>query len=351
MNTHEQEHIKKIVIKYLHGTCSRQELNRLHNWIVSDGNQQMLDELVGDLLTDSDLPLPQQMENREEAIWNQIYAKLKPQLNAEIPLSNHRNNDYRSTRIFSPGKIAAVIALLLTVGGMAWFFAGNNTETVLLVNSSNTWTEKKTKAGEKITIPLPDGSKVKLNSLSSLRYNTDFNVADRRLHLTGEGFFEVVANKQKPFVVVTGSIETTVLGTSFNVRSFSDSTATIAVASGNVLVKDRVGSNAITLVKNEMANVKLKNQVWRKSNFDYDKVIGWKDGILLFENERFEEILVRLERWYGVEFEVHGQADPDVLINTRYHNDPLERILKGLSFTYKFSFEIREKSVIIRFES
>ncbi len=351
MKTHEQEHIKKIVIKYLQGTCSRQELNRLHNWIVIDGNKQMLDELVGDLLADSDLPLPQQMENQEEDIWNQIYAKLKPQLNAEIPPSNHRNADYRSVQMFSPKKIAAVIVVLLTVGGVGWFFAGNNEKTVSLANSSTTWNEKKTKAGEKITISLPDGSKVKLNSLSSLRYDTDFNVADRKLHLTGEGFFEVVANKQKPFVVVSGNIETTVLGTSFNVKSFSDSAATIAVASGNVLVKDRIGRNSITLVKDEMANVKLKNQVWHKSNFDYDKVIGWKDGILLFENERFEEILVRLERWYGVEFEVHGRANPDVLINTRYHNDPLERILKGLSFTYKFSFEMREKTVIIRFES
>ena len=115
-------------------------------------------------------------------------------------------------------------------------------------------------------------------------------------------------------------------------------------------MKDRVGTQSIALTKDEMTNAHLKNPVWYKTDFDYDKVIGWKDGILVFENEGFDKILIRLESWYGVDFEVSGQANSDILINTTYENDPLDRILEGLSFTYGFNFEIKEKRVVIRFK-
>ena len=349
MQTNEREHIKKIVLKYLQGICSTWELNRLHQWITDDGNKQILGELIDELLADADLPHPQPSASEEEKIWNQIYAKLKPPEYLDKPSSDHVMTNHRFHRIFTLKKIAATVSLLISIGIVAWFFVKNEAKTMYTPDTLTIWNEKKTNTGEKITIALPDGSKVKLNSSSNLRYAGDFNEVERKLFLTGEAFFEVARNEQKPFIVVTGNIETSVLGTSFNVKSFSDSAAVIAVTSGNVLVKDRVGNHTIALKKDEMTNIHLKNPVWHKSDFDYDKVIGWKDGILVFENEGFEEIVVRLENWYGVEFEVLGRANSDVLINTTYRNDPLDRILTGLSFTYKFNFEIKGKQVVIRF--
>ena len=351
MKTNNQKEIEKIVLKYLNGTCSSHELERLHQWIMDKENEQRLNELVDELLQDQDLPYTTPEENEEARIWNRIYSKLKPTVYPNTPSTDHVTANSRIRRIFQPMGIAATVALLISAGIAIWFFVKNEDEIIYPPDTLVSWSEKKTNAGEKITISLPDGSKVKLNSSSSLRYSTDFNVAKRILSLDGEAFFEVASNEQKPFIVVTGNIETSVLGTSFNVRSLSDSAATIAVTSGNVLVKDRAGNHTIELKKDEMTNVHLKNPVWYKTDFDYAKVIGWKDGTLVFENKGFDEILVRLESWYGVEFEVLGHANPDILINTTYKNDPLDRILEGLSFTYGFSFEIKEKRVIIRFKS
>ena len=351
MKTNNQKEIKKIVLKYLNGTCSGQELERLHQWIMDKENEQRLNELVDELLQDQDLPYTAPEENEEARIWNGIYSKLKPTVYPKRPSADQVKVNYRIRRIFQPMGIAATVALLISTGIAIWFFARSGDKVTYPPDTLISWSEKKTNAGEKIAISLPDGSKVKLNSSSILRYSTDFNVANRILSLDGEAFFEVARNEQKPFIVVTGNIETSVLGTSFNVKSLSDSAATIAVTSGNVLVKDRAGNHTIELRKDEMTNVHLKNPVWHKTDFDYAKVIGWKDGTLVFENEGFDKILVRLESWYGVEFEVLGHANPDILINTTYKNDPLDRILEGLSFTYGFSFEIKEKRVIIRFKS
>lgn len=350
MKTNNQKEIKKIVLRYMNGTCSGQELERLHQWIMDEENGQRLDELVDELLQDQNLPHTAHGKNEEARIWNRIYAKLKPTGNPNSPSASHVTSNHWTGRIFRPKRMAATVALLITTGIAIWFFVINKDKIKYPADTSISWNERKTSAGEKITISLPDGSKVKLNSSSSLRYPADFNVSTRTLSLDGEAFFEVTRNKEKPFIVVTGNIETSVLGTSFNVKSLSDSAATIAVTSGNVLVKNRAGNHTIELRKDEMTDVHLKNPVWYKTDLDYDKAIGWKDGTLVFENEGFNEILVRLESWYGVEFEVLGQANPDILINTTYKNDPLDRILEGLSFTYGFSFEIKEKRVAIRFK-
>lgn len=202
-----------------------------------------------------------------------------------------------------------------------------------------------------MTLTLPDGSRVKLNSLSSLRYPENFDSDERRIFLVGEAYFEIVKDEQKSFTVVSGNIETSVLGTSFNVKAFSDNNTSVAVTSGNVLVKDRINNYVIALEKDEMTSISPDKSGWHKSGFDYNKVIGWKDGTLVLENVGFEEILQRLESWYGVNFQVLGEVNSEILINTTYYNESLKRILQGLSFTYGFNFEIKDKEVIIRFES
>ena len=349
MKAYDQQQIKPIVLKHLNGTASAREQAWLRRWIADKNNRERLDEVIGELLREEDLPYDGIIENEEARIWNHIYTKLKPTVrrNRQYPVPVEIKNNVN--RIFLLKRIAAMLVFLVAVGAVLWFFVNSDTSRLSTQNALVSPHEKKTNAGEKVLISLPDGSKVKLNSLSRLRYTGDFNATERKVFLTGEAFFEVAANEQKPFTVVSGKIETAVTGTSFNIKSFSDSTAAIAVTSGNVLVKDRLGSNTIALEKNEMASISLNDRVWRKSDFDYKKVIGWKDGILVFENAGFEKILERLASWYGVEFEVLGKANADILINTTYHNDPLERILHGLSFTYNFNFEMQKKRIIIKF--
>lgn len=351
MKTNDRKQIKNIVLKYLKGTHSARELALLHEWIMDERNKHRLDQLIDELLEDQHLSYARKIENEEARIWNRIYTKLNPPAYTNRPSLNQAEAHKKIPRVFQLRRIAATIALLVSVGITLWFFVKNETTTETLKDTLISWNEKKTNAGEKVTISLPDGSKVKLNSLSGLRYSGNFNLLERKIFLVGEAYFEVEKNDQKPFIVVTGNIETSVLGTSFNVKSFSDSVASIAVTSGHVLVKDRDGNHTIALKKDEMANIHANNPIWHKSDFDYEKVIGWKDGILVFENEGFEGIMNRLESWYGVEFKVVGKANSDILINTTYHNDPLSRILHGLSFTYNFDFEINEKQVVIRFKS
>ena len=349
MKAYDQQQIKPIVLKHLNGTASAREQAWLRRWIADENNKERLDEVIGELLREEDLPYDGIIENEEARIWNQIYTKLKPTVHRNkqsLFPSEIKNN---VNRVFLLKRIAAMLVPLVAIGAVLWFFMKSEIRTLPTQNALISDYEKKTNAGEKVLISLPDGSKVKLNSLSSLRYTGDFNVTERKVFLSGEAFFEVVANEQKLFTVVSGKIETAVTGTSFNVKSFSDSIAAVAVTSGNVLVKERRGNNTIALEKDEMTSIHLNDQVWHKSDFDYDKVIGWKDGILVFENAGFEKILARLAGWYGVEFEVLGKANPDILINTTYHNDPLERILHGLSFTYDFNFEIQEKRITIKF--
>ncbi len=204
-----------------------------------------------------------------------------------------------------------------------------------------------TQMGQKRTVSLPDGTTVMLNSGSTLTYTVPFEKDIRSVSLTGEAFFDVVHNEKKPFIVLTTGLQTKVLGTSFNIRGYADDPfVSVAVLSGSVRLSSE-GSNSHTLEPNEMGIYHGTLDHIERTSFDPDKTINWTRGILSFENESLETIFKELERWYGVNIEIKEGVRLEGKYSGRYSNDPLELVLKGLSYTSHFTYQINGKQIMI----
>ena len=260
---------------------------------------------------------------------------------------NNRKQDSafkRRSIIYRAGSVAAAVLALLVV-------------TVIITKQNEPWQTtdqslsqsitKVTKSGQKLRLTLPDGTTVVLNSESTLTYSTPFSPHDREVSLVGEAFFDVVKNPDKPFIVHSASVTTRVLGTSFNVRSYpNEPESTVSVVTGKVQVSDGAGQEA-SLSPHTQGVFNLSKRQLLVTPFEVQGVVGWKDGLILFEKTSLGEVFSRLERWYGVHIKVQDKEVLEGEYTGRYENASLEKVLKGIGFASGFTYRIEEKEVII----
>jgi ferric-dicitrate binding protein FerR (iron transport regulator) len=163
--------------------------------------------------------------------------------------------------------------------------------------------------GGEFTLQLADGTRVWINSESSLRYPTRFDGAAREVELTGEGYFEVARSGGKPFVVRCGTIRAEVLGTSFNVASYpGEEFAHVTLATGKLLVRE--GEREVVLRPGQQARINEREFSIRE--VDARLYTGWTRNLFTFDEEPLELIGNKLTRWYGYTF----IFEDDVLKNT-----------------------------------
>ncbi|HKC36823.1 MAG TPA: FecR domain-containing protein, partial [Chitinophagaceae bacterium] len=170
-----------------------------------------------------------------------------------------------------------------------------------------------TPRGGQYQIVLSDGSKVWLNAASSLRFPSTFVGNERKVELTGEGYFEVAKNATKPFKVnVAGKEEVLVLGTHFNINSyFDETTINTTLLEGKVKVTT-IGSGVRTndprlLSPGQQLQLNINGQITLNTNPDLDQVMAWKNGIFNFDNSDLQMVLRQISRWYGVDIIYEGR--------------------------------------------
>ncbi len=198
--------------------------------------------------------------------------------------------------------------------------------------------EKSTHSGQKLTTNLPDGSKVILNNNTKLSYQLPFTEAERVIHLEGEAFFEVAEDTARPFKVVSSGIITTALGTSFNVNNKRQQKVDISLVTGKVSVENKLGQRIVLHPGNKV--VASSTDLLQSEQFDHEEELGWKDGLLVFRDSSFPEIIEKLEEWYGVEVESKLNLTGDIRYSGNYKNESLEEVLQGISFIYHFKYKI-----------
>ncbi|WP_439481233.1 FecR family protein [Cyclobacterium plantarum] len=213
------------------------------------------------------------------------------------------------------------------------------------------WKEFHNPRGKKSKITLPDGTLVHLNHESTLRFPKKFLGTSRSVELTGEAFFEVVPNDTLPFIVQAGGLKAEVLGTSFNIQSFDyNPSSSISLVTGKVRVsfQEHQDLDNEILIPGEQLNFDKHQKKAFRSKFDREAVTAWKDGILIFRDSGFENFIKQLERWYGVDFQVYGNAKQKWKVNGRYQDQKLDDILIGLKFVYDIDYKIQGKNVILK---
>lgn len=201
-----------------------------------------------------------------------------------------------------------------------------------------------TPVGGKYQVNLPDGSKVWLNSASSLRFPALFNGKTREVELNGEAFFDVAKNREKPFKVITKDQIVEVLGTQFNINSYSDEEdikTTLIEGSVKIIYKDKV------VLLSPGQQFQPRESKVKVVDADTEEVIAWKNGYFLFKNEDIQSIMRKISRWYNVEVSYSG-AIPDVGFGGNIsRSKDISEVLNVLQLTNAVHFKVEGRRITV----
>lgn len=181
------------------------------------------------------------------------------------------------------------------------------------VNAAILYNTVFTPRGGQYQITLPDGTRVWLNSESSLRFPTAFTGKDRVVLLKGEAYFEAAPDKDKPFIVSTGTVSTRVLGTHFNIMAYDDEDAIrTTLLEGAVNVEE--GSQSALLAPGEQAQLDYTNHTLVRRTVNTRAVTAWKDGYYFFDRTPVSAVMRQIARWYDVDIDYTGSVPKDEIV-------------------------------------
>lgn len=204
-----------------------------------------------------------------------------------------------------------------------------------------------------LKMQLPDGTQLWLNTGSRLRYPLPFGEAERRVELlTGEVCLDVKQDPVHPFLVRSGSIQTRVLGTVFNLRALQQlNLLQVTVREGKVAViaddsLRKLSGQEVILLPDQQLTLNSHLQEWKKEAADAAAVSSWTSGKLLFNNERLDIIALQLEHRYQVKIFFGDDMLPAYRITAGFSPaDTLEEVLQVLSLANKLKYEIKNGRV------
>ena len=205
-----------------------------------------------------------------------------------------------------------------------------------------------TPRGGQYQVGLPDGTKVWLNAESSLKYPAKFANHNRTVELTGEGYFEVAKNKDKPFLVVTANQKVEVLGTHFNVNAYADEPSIkTTLLEGSVKVHQTGTLKSKSLKPGQQAS--LRADFFYVHEVDVDEAIDWKNGVFSFnDKENIKTALRKVARWYDVEVTYEGDFNDIQFGGSFSRFSELAECIKILESTNKFKCKIVGRRIYIK---
>ncbi len=202
-----------------------------------------------------------------------------------------------------------------------------------------------TPRGRQFQLTLEDGTKVWLNASSSIRFPIVFNGAERPVEITGEVYFEVARNKEKPFIVRSGDMQVQVLGTHFNVNAYKDeSTINTTLIEGSVRISK--GKTAGMLKPGQQAQVSGAGSLRIKEHADIEEVLSWKNGRIAFTNAGLESIMRQVSKWYDVDVEYAGPVPNRTFTADISRNTNLSEFLRVLELS-NIHFRIEGRKLIV----
>jgi transmembrane sensor len=326
------EEIELLFKRFLSDNCSPAEVNLVIDLVKAGKADEVLPPLY-------------------EEVWQKINF---------VPVSDEHSSQLFSTvkaristgkkKSFLSGigvwKIAASVILVLGLG----LTITNQIKKTEAPSADIAQVIKTTHDGQKTTVQLSDGTVVKLNAGSRLTFDSLFSGNKRSVSLEGEAFFEVAKDPNRPFVISSDNVTTTVLGTSFNINAFREEVV-VTVASGSVRVEAPEGQvRQLILKRGQQASYSSSNKLLSLREVDIDYYLAWKNGVLDFREANEKEVFSRLSKWYGVSFETN-EADGSQHwgINAKYDNKSLEFVLNSLSYSVGFNYQLEGKKVLIKY--
>lgn len=285
-------------------------------------------------------------------------STMQSDLDCFFEQSNPNNYPGRKSRIGNwmfIRNIAAAILALVTVGYFSYSFGQQETQDEMsrLLETQQISSEIITPMGSTSKVLLPDGSLAMVNAGTRLIYNYNYAEGIREICLEGEAYFDVVPDKNRPFIVKSNGLHIKVLGTCFNVKSYpEDAEVKVALVSGSVNVKvNQAEQEAMdfTLSPERMLTFDKESQNVGISSFRGKDIIAWTTGTIKFENLPFASIAKELERKFDIQIRIESERlRKEVFSGSFSSGYSLEQILREVDIEKKYKWTFHKDEMVIR---
>lgn len=313
----EKEELQYLYQLYLINGCTAKELERLFELIRTGKNDNELTELLS-LTWDRTTAIPD----------TGLIPDFIPELNKEVQL-NPVGKTYPFKKVYPFKNIFAAAAILLVIGTTYLFKAD------LFSSAAVHQVTAMSRNGERKQLQLTDGTKVWLSPNSKLSYPEKFGSAQRMVTLEGEAFFEVAHDSSHPFIIQTGQVSTTVLGTSFNISAYQQQTAiNVTLVTGKVAValKTADQNTEATLTNNQRASIDKTDAKIIKTDFpDAADFMNRRTGIFNYKGARLNDVIKDLELQYLTKIQIEADITNRIFYGSLDMNQPISQTLTKLS--------------------
>lgn len=383
----ENERYYELAEKWLNGTITKKEIQEFSEWYNKDEN--------------TILSIPDHFAESEEELRRRIFRHVQKRKSQRQPFSSVIGSIYFRTAAAAVLIVSSIISLVYVLGPTETISNGNNVSKIvaekdsvvpggnkavlvlgdgtrLILDSVSsgtiaddnhskviklvdgqiacssipqenrpvTYNVLSTPRGGQYSITLVDGTRVWLNSSSSLRFPSYFSGEERVVELSGEGYFEVAPQNGKPFKVNVHGVEVTALGTHFNIMAYHDeSTINTTLLEGSVLVRQQQYSALLT--PGQQAQVKTDGKIGIIKNADTEQAVAWKNGVFNFNGSDIETTMRQIARWYDIEVIYEGKVT-EHFNGTIVRKSSIDKVLRMLELTDVVTFIIKGRKIVVR---
>ena len=331
---------KELLDKYLNNSCSSQEVEEVIHWIKQ---QSFFNE--SKKLGKIDW---QQLEEKESIVSDEKLENLLDKIHHKLNIEEPRTIQIKSNKIIGWIFKAAAILLIPVLTILFYTISENNRLTNQITSVSVDSLEVIAPVGSRTVFELSDGSVVYLNYGSRIKYPQNFWGETRGVDLTGEAYFEVAHNPDKPFVVHAGRFDVKAVGTVFNVNAYPENNdIATTLVEGKVLLGKQLAANkteqlgAMKAGQHAIYNSKTGQLISNVGNVN--KYIAWKDGKMVFDNESIEQVALRLSRMFNVDIQVDDEVK-HYKYTVTFIDEPLFQILDLLTIATPISYRALPRS-------
>jgi transmembrane sensor len=403
----ERKNIEDLFQRYLDNECTPDEIRRLLKYFDARENEELLKSLIrrqANLIDDSSLISIESSESLLSASFIKIKEAIATDDNKRKSVPSYKLRWFR---------MSAAAAVIFLISGTAFYFLHEKKEIIVVQNShirtiqdipagrnnavltldngativldtaaNGTLTHQgnikvlkmngqlaynktgnmnvkpvyntiTTANGNQYQLILIDGSKVWLNAASSIRFPISFTGTERKVEITGEAYFEVTKNPNKPFRVdfknkAGEKDEIEVLGTHFNVNTYGDEPdMKTTLLEGSVKIK--AGNKIQMLTPGQQARLTSEG-VELKKNVDIEQVMAWKNGYFLFDNTDIYTLMRQVSRWYNVDVKYEGKITEEGFSGKISRDVPLSKFIKVLELN-DVHVRTQGRKIVLGFEN
>lgn len=360
-----KERLAELLSRKLSGEATADELQGLEDWLQTHPDDQYFSDMLFNYWNSYHVVSPV-VETSSDQHFAHILEMAAEQEHLPVTLWPQKGSIVRLMK-----RMAAAVCIVCVVGFPVWLLAKK--KQVVLPATQNEVVASK---GARSKIILPDGTQVWLNSDSKIQYAPTFNDTVREVTLDGEAYFDVVKNPRRPFIVHTSSIDIRVLGTAFNVKSYAqDKTIETTLIHGAVEISNKEMPHQARiilrpkekLIFNKPATFIEKGNASAPVNIRDEKTTtgisivalprnladtsltetSWIYNRLIFEGDTFNELAVKMERWFNVKIRFKDDKLDSYRLRGVFEEENVEEALKALQLIVPFNYKIENNEIEI----